>query len=395
VKIVHPWTGGRRLSWVLLALAIGGLAGALIGIGVEPKRGLYAYLFAFAYWVGIAVAGLILLTIWHATNSRWSVVLRRPLESITTTLPAFAALFIPLLAGAHLIYPWGHPSAIDDHEVAKVVSHQRGYSNVGFWLIRAYGYFLFWIAVSEVLRRWSLAQDLDRRRELTTKQRALGAFALPFICFSFSFAVLDWVMSIEPRWHSTIFALYFWTGSFDAAVALLTLLAIVARGENLFGEVVNENHLASLGKIMFAMSAFWAYVAFDQWMLIWIANLPKEVHWYLYRTKGSWELFAIAIVIMQFVVPFVTLLSRPIKTNNPRGLATVAVWILVAHALDVYWMVLPAIDRGGIQVHFEDPIAFVGVGALVAAFAIWRLRGRFMVPVGDPYLHDSLEYEGK
>lgn len=395
MKVLHPWTGGRRPFFALLALAAFGLTGAFVGIGLEPRRGLYAWLFAFAYWVGVAVAALVLLTLWHATDSRWSVVLQRAVEAMTSSLPAFAALFVPLVAGAHLVYPWADPGSIRDEKVRSVVEHQHGYSNLGFWVVRAACFLSLWIIVSESLRRWSLAQDRDRRKVLTARQRALGAAALPVIAFSFSFAVLDWVMSLEPRWTSTIFALYFWTGSFLAAVALVTLLAIVARGANLFGEVVGENHLASLGKLLFAMSAFWAYLAFDQYMLVYIANLPKEIHWYLYRTRGTWATFAVAIVLAQFVVPFVTLLSRPLAMHNRRGLATIAVWILLAHGLDVYWMILPAIDRGGVHVHFEDPIAFVGVGALAAALALWRLRGHFTVPIGEPHLSDSLDYAGK
>lgn len=388
------FVGGRGALIVSLVLGVGGLGGSFIAIGLEPARGLYAYLFAFSYWVGIAVGALMLLTIWHAAQARWPTLLRRVLETICSTLAIFPILFVPILAGSAEIFPFRSPEDLDEQLHAHI-EHQHPYSNIAFWCIRAAAYFALWIGVSERLRAWSARQDRDPNLKWTLQQRRLGVASLPVIAFFISFAALDWVMALDPKWSSTIFGLYFFTGSFLAAIALLTMATILLRGPTVLGNLVNSNHLASLGKMMLAFTCFWAYIAFDQYMLVWIANISGENDWYIVRTSGTWGGFAIAILIGQFVVPFFLLLSRELKMQRPWLLFSVAAFILVAHALDVYWMVIPAIDREGVDVHWEDPIAFVGVGGIVLAMATWRLRGSFLYPIRDPYLEESIRYSGE
>lgn len=386
--------GGRSALAISLLLGVLGLVGAAIAIGLAPARGLYAYLFAFSYWVGLAIGSLMLLTLWHAAQARWPILLRRVLETMCSTLSIFPLLFVPILAGSALIFPFRSPDSLDaklrDH-----VDHQQPYQNIAFWVVRAGVYFTFWIIVSELLRFWSHRQDEDRGWALAIKQRKLGTAALPFVALFMSFAALDWLMTLHPAWHSTIFGLYYFTGSFVSAIAALTMATILARGANYFGPRVNANHLASLGKMMLAFVTFWAYIAFDQYMLVWIADVPGENEWYILRTSGSWGEIAIAILVGQFVIPFFLLLSRQLKMHKPWLLFAVSALILLAHALDVYWMVLPAIDRGGLDVHWEDPLAFIGVGGVTVAFAIWRLRGSFLYPIGDPYLEESIRYSGE
>src|SRR5262249_42971530 len=226
---------------------------------------------------------------------------------------------------------------------------------------------------------------------LTVKQRRLGAGSLPFLALSITFAAFDWLMSLDPTWYSTIFGVYYFAGSFLGAIALLTLTTALARGANLFGSLVSPDHYHNLGNFLLAFTVFWAYIAFSQFMLIWIANLPEEVTWYLVRTGGKWRAVAVALAMAQFVLPFFALLSSEIK-RNPRTLAAVAAWILVWHYLDVYWLVMPALHREAPAPHWTDLAAFAGVGGIAVAYTLWTLRGSYTIPVGDPYLHASLQF---
>ncbi|HTP27388.1 MAG TPA: hypothetical protein VMK12_17265, partial [Anaeromyxobacteraceae bacterium] len=225
------------------------------------------------------------------------------------------------------------------------------------------------------------------------KQRRLGAGALPFVGLAMTFAAFDWQMSLDLRMYSTIFGLYYFAGSFLAAFAALILAVGTSRSEGLPGSLMNANHYHSLGKWLLAFVAFWGYIAFSQYLLMWIANLPDEVPWYFARNKTGFLPVGIFLVVCHFIIPFFLLLSRDLK-RNPRALRAMAVWILVVHYIDVYWVMMPALRPSqGVAPRLTDLAAVVGIGAAAVAFVLWRLRGRPAVPVGDPYLEESLRYE--
>ncbi|MFL5354236.1 hypothetical protein [Archangium sp.] len=389
---MERFTGGR--TPMLAAAAVGGVGLAVTGVGfvVDTKRALFSYLFAFAYWAGMAVASLVLLGIWHASKARWPVVLRRMLETMAASLPLFAVLFIPILAGVGQLYLWmePHPPLVEK-DLAKL-DHKRPFLNLPFWVVRSAVYFAVWICVGELLLRWSRRQDESGELKLTKWQWWLGAGALPVVALAMSFASLDWLMSLEPLFVSTVYGLYWFSGAFVGALAMLTLATTLARGPNLYGELVNDSHRASLGKFLFAFSVFWAYMAYSQFFLIWIADLPHEIPWYVLRARGPWEPVALFIVNARFVFPFLVLLSRPFKQHR-RTLTAMAVWLLLAHGVDTWWLVVPVVSPDAVRVHWADVTAFLGVGGAAVAFTLWRLRGHATVPVGDPYLHESLGYD--
>ncbi|HSP79885.1 MAG TPA: hypothetical protein VLQ93_15235 [Myxococcaceae bacterium] len=391
-KVMERYTGGRKPMLTFAGAGMLGLAVTALGWGVDTRRALFSWLFAYAYWVGLAVAALILLGTWHASRARWPVVLRRMLETMAGTLPLLALLFLPILLGAHELFLWTHETPpLSEHEL-ELLRHKQPYLNLPFWGARAALYFALWIAVSELLLRWSRRQDESGELKLTTWQRRLGAGSLPAVAVALSFASLDWLLSLEPLFVSTIFGLYYFAGAFVGVLAALTLATLLARGPRLYGTLTNPSHLASLGKFLLAFTVFWAYIAYCQYFLIWIANLPAEVGWYIKRTTGAWEEVALAVVVGRFILPFFVLLSRPLKQSRAL-LGVVAGWLLVAHALDVYWLVLPVVEPEGPALHWADVAAFVGVGGSVVAFALWRLRGHATLPVGDPYLYESLGYD--
>ncbi len=387
--------GGQTTIRRALVLAAAGLGLTLLGGLFDASRALQAYHVAFTYWAGIAVGALLINMAFQAGKARWHVVLRRVLESIPLAAPLLLVLAIPVLLGMARLFPWVNTAGLDD-ELRHLAEHRRGYLNVPFFVVRTLVYFAVWIVVGHLLHGWSVRQDTEGGVELTAKQRRLGAGALPFVAIAMTFAAFDWQMSLDLHLASTIFGLYYFAGSFLSAFAVVILAVNASRGTaGMPGALMNENHYHSLGKYLLAFVAFWAYMAFSQYLLIWIANLPEEVPWYLARNRGAWLPVSVALVLFHFVVPFFVLLSRRLK-RSPGGLGFMAVWILVIHYVDVYWVMMPALRHDpdhALSVHWTDLPAVIGVGAALLAFVVWRMRGRAVVPVGDPYLPESLRYD--
>lgn len=390
----QPFRGGRSARNKAVALAVVGLALTLVGGLFDARRALQAYHVAFVYWAGIAVGALLVNMAFHAGKAKWYVVVRRILETIPLTCTLFLVLALPVLLGMSHLFPWVDPSALEP-ELRRLAEHRRPYLNVPFFVVRTVLYFALWIVVAHLLHRWSTRQDVERAPALTLKQRWLGAGALPFVGLALSFAAFDWQMSLDLHLFSTIFGVYYFAGSFLAAFAVLILAVNASRAEGLPGAVMNANHYHSLGKWLLAFVSFWGYIAFSQYLLMWIANLPEEVPWYVARNKTAWLPVGVFLVVFHFLVPFFLLLSRDLK-RSPRALSFMAIWILVVHYVDVYWVMMPALRHDpahGISPHWTDLTALVGVGAAAVAFGLWRLQGRPAVPVGDPYLEESLRYE--
>ena len=225
--------------------------------------------------------------------------------------------------------------------------HKKPYLNLPFFVLRAVIYFGVWMAVAELLRRWSIRQDQSGGHLLTRWQRRLGAGSLPLLALTLSFAAFDWMMSIDPRFYSTIFGVYWFSGSFMAIFAVLILAGrLTLTDESQFGVHLSSEHFHALGNFLLAFVAFWAYTAFSQFLLIWIANVPEEVPFYILRIRGSWGGVGAFLALFHFLVPFFVLLSRDLK-RSPKALAWVAAWMLLMHWVDLYWIVMPHLDPSG------------------------------------------------
>ncbi|HET6150493.1 MAG TPA: hypothetical protein VFH68_23340 [Polyangia bacterium] len=394
VSLPDRFLGGRSLM-------MGGAAGGLVlvlatfaGLALGPEQArhaMFSYLVSFAYWGGISMASLLLLMIFHAFGAKWMVVLRRPLEAMATTVALFAVLFIPIILGMKHLYVWVDPPADLGREALKVLAHKRPYLNQTFFIVRAAFYFLCFIVIAGRLFGWSTRQDESGAVGLTRRQRLLGTGALPFMALVFTFAGFDWLMSLNPLWFSTIFGVYYFAGSFVSVFSLLAIAAYRARGKNQFGDYVNVEHIHNVGKLMLSFTAFWGYIAFSQFMLIWIANLPEEIPFFMVRFKPAWVPLGVILIFGQFFIPFGALLSRSLK-RDARKLAGVALFILAVHYVDIYWLVVPTLSPDSVAFHWSNVTSFLGIGLLAVSFTIWRLRGRFAIPVKDPYLADSLRY---
>lgn len=373
-----------------LVLAVGGLAalaGTITGMATDAERALAAYLVAVLYWLSLALGGLVLLAVGHATRARWFVVVRRLTERIVVALPILALLFLPVLFGVEALYPWSHGEGGGGHELPR---HLASYLNIPFFVGRALFYFVAWITVGELLYRWSRRQDRGDGIALHRRQLRLGAGSLPLLALTLTFASFDWLMSLEPRWVSTAFGVYVFAGAFVATLALLIVLAARAQRGPLAGKVLGT-HFYALGRLLLAFVVFWAYIAYAQFFLIWIADLPEEVTWYAARLGPHWRAASWVLAAGHFLLPFLLLLSKGLK-YRPRALAAISVWLLAMHYVDLYWLVMPALYHEGTELRSVDPAAFLLVGLIVLGVSGWRTRQAPALPAGDPELRASLRY---
>ncbi|WNG20506.1 hypothetical protein [Cystobacter fuscus] len=397
---VDRFTGGSKAMTVAGALGVLGLVLTIVGFVLEPQKAMFSYLFGFSYWLGIAVASIIMVAIFHTAKVKWITVLRRTMETMGSSVIFFAVLVLPILAGVKYLFPWVDAPNWEFPGTGGVkftevelhhLHHKHPYLNLTFFYIRQAIYFFTWIFVSSRLRGWSVQQDTSGELELTAKQRRFAPGSLPFLALTITFAAFDWLMTLTPLWQSTIFGVYYFCGSFLSAFCVVTIATVNAQGKDGYGSLVTTAHYHNLGKLMFAFTAFWAYIAFSQFFLIWAANLPEEAGWYRLRITGPWLPVSLSLLIGQFLLPFFTLLSRKLKLQ-PRRLAVIAVYILVMHAVDMYWLIWPALSPQGPSFHWTLITAFVGVGGIAVAGALWQTRGRYTVPVKDPYISESLRY---
>jgi hypothetical protein len=376
---------GGGLGLVLTLASLGGLA-------MDPVAASASYLVAFAYWAGIAMASVIMLQIFHATRAKWMIVLKRPVEVMGSTVPLFILLFIPIVIGMKSLYSWVEPAANLSRETLHLLHHKRPWLNPGFFIGRGFFYLLFVAFIHQRLYGWSKKQDSTGEVALTQKQRNLGAGSLPFVGLVFTFAAFDWLMSLNPTWFSTVFGVYFFGGSFMSALSMLAIITHLGRGKDSVGVYVTPEHTHNIGKLMLAFTCFWTYIAFSQLLLIWIAGLPEETPFYITRFSPGWRGIGIFMIFGHFFLPFGALLSRSLK-RDPMKLGAVALWLLLIHFVDIYWLVMPTFYPEGVSFHWTTITAAVGIGLLTIAFGIARLRGTYALPVKDPYLADSLRYK--
>jgi hypothetical protein len=319
---------------------------------------------------------------------------RRLAEHLAATLPVFAVLFVPLVFAAPEMFPWFSPAKVAADEL---LTAKAPYLDPTFFWLRSAGYLASWSLLGWWFRRVSLAQDVSGDPEATRRLQRVAAPAIALYAVTVTFAAFDWVMSLDPHWYSTVFGVYFFAGSAVGLFAVLSLLAMAlerptdGRRGPLAGLVTVE-HYHDLGKLLLAFVVFWAYIAFSQFMLIWYGNIPEETLWFAHRWHHGWKTASMALAVGHFVLPFFVLLSSKVKRRRPL-LAAAAVWMLLFHALDLYWLVIPALSADSAAPRLTDLVAFLGVGAVWLAALGWMLARRAAVPLADPRLAESLSFE--
>src|SRR5689334_3015924 len=314
VPAAAPFRGGRRAIRTGLAVSAAGTAVLVLGLVVDRRQVFVSYLMAFTFVASIALGALVFLMICHAMRAGWPTSIRRIVEGLVAVFPVLAILFLPLALGLDALYPWVHPDGLDG-AVREAVLHKRPYLNVPFFLGRTALFFVTWIATAETLRRWSRRRDEVSGGEVSGKLYRLSAAALPPVALALSFASFDWVMSLTPTWSSSMFPVYFFAGGFVAALGIVSASTYVA-GASCRIEGIPDSHYCALGRLLFAFTVFWAYVSFFQFMLIWMANRPEEVTYYLARAGGPWMALTAVLVVGRFLVPFSLLLNFGLKRRG-------------------------------------------------------------------------------
>ena len=380
----------EKLKTIGLSLFAVGTGLGIIGFLINPERTSLSYLVTFMFLVSIGIGSLFLVALEYAVGADWSTPFRRISEFLAAVIPFLLILVIPLLLNMRNIFPWTHKSIVNSSELLK---GKTAYLNIPFFIIRSLGIFIIWWVFYYFIIRNSRKQDSSKDQLLTKKNVNISSGFIPVFGFSITAIAFDWMMSLEPNWFSTIFGVYYFSGTVWCALAALTLIVILLNERGYLHRKIDSEHYYTLGLLMFAFTVFWAYIAFSQYLLIWYADLPDETIWFMHRWIGPWKIVSLAIVFTHFIFPFFYLLSYKVKMQAKK-LKFIAIWILCAHLLDLYWLVMPGMPSNGYQYYFSwtdlvFPIA--GVGLLILIFKYLSQKYN-LLPIGDPKLQRGLDF---
>ncbi len=371
---------------------ISGLVGAIglllccLAFFLNREEFYQSYAFAFLYWGGFSIGGLGVLLMHHTVGGKWGVTIRRLLEAQMRTIPLIAVLIIPILFGLRYLYPWANHQLVMQ---TPVLQHKAPYLNTPFFIGRTILYFavfLFW-----GMRDYRMADRQDQTGDPTLKER-MRAFSAPGVLvftLAGTFAYIDWILSSDIQFFSTVYGAMILIGDILQAIAMSIIVLVLSSRDNRFGGRVNAPVLHDLGNMMFAFVIFWAYLSASQLIIVWPGNLPQEIGWYLDRVRGFWKYFAAATALSMFAIPFCLLLSQDRK-RHPIRLMRVAIFILCARVIDMFWIVEPTHRTRGFALYWTDFAAFFGIGGVWAYFYLKQLRSRPLLPLRDPRIAESM-----
>jgi hypothetical protein len=373
------------------ALVAGGIAFLLCIVGAmkAPQVFFPSYLMGYMLVLGLALGSLGLLMLQHLTGGHWGIVIRRPLESATRTLPLLAVLFLPIVFGMKYLYgAWLDPEKVREEPLSAM---QQGYLTPHWFYIRAFIYFVVWIGLMFIFNRWSREQDVNQAdRALRRRFKMLAGPGIILYVFVMTLAAVDWVMSISPHWASTIYGFLFVAGQLISAMSLMiAVVVLLARTAPMAG-LIQKRHIHDLGKLLLAFVMLFAYFDFSQLLIIWSGNQPEEITFYRTRLYGGWGAVAVIVLVFHFFVPFFLLLSRDLKRNY-RLLPKVALWMIFMRLVDLFWMTRPEFTGRAIPtwIDFVVPIALIGLWLGFFAFNLQKLP---LLPLGDPKLAEAIAH---
>ncbi len=349
------------------AFLVGVIAAALCIAGAffDPQQFLRSYLVAYLFWLGMPLGSLAILMLHHLVGGRWGFIIQRLLEAAVRTFPAMAVLFLPMIIGVRRLYPWAASAAADAHPVA---AGKAAYLNPAFFSGREVFYFTVWIACGYALAKWSREQDRGEVSLIARLQNLSGP-GLVLYGLTATFSAVDWIMSLEPEWYSTIYGMLFMVSHAMAALAFAIIGARFLADDPPVADAAVPARFQDLGNLLLSLVMFWAYLSFSQFLIIWSENLTEEIPWYVRRATGGWRYVALLLIVFQFALPFLLLLSRAAK-RRARVLGWVALLVLVMHWADLQWLAAPAFHPKGFYLHWLDFAALAALGGLwLAAFA--------------------------
>ena len=364
---------------------------AIFGAFFRTDEFLHAYLLSYMAWLGITLGSMAILMLRHVTGGSWGMVIRRIMGAAMRTLPLMALLFIPILLAIPRLYVWAQPlGAIQNQHLREHLEQiTKSYLSVRWFIVRAVIYFAIWGILVYFLTKWSARQDQPPVQDNSGRFRALAGPGMILYAFTISFAAIDWVMSLDPSWTSTIFGLVILAGQLLSAMCFAVVIERILFRYPPMSELLKPKHVHDHGNLMLTFIMLWAYFAFSQWLIIWSGNLPEEISWYLRRLNGGWASIGLILALFHFAIPFAFLLSRPFKRDVTR-LVWLAVWLLLMRYTDLFWMIEPSFSTH-LRVTWADVVVPVAMGGLWLAYFFRNLRSMPLLPAYDFHAKEVLE----
>jgi hypothetical protein len=375
-----------------VAFAIGGIALllAIFGAVRSPELFYRSYLMSFMLVLGVTLGSLGLVMLQHLTSGHWGVIIRRPLESASRTLPLVVVFFLPIaFVGMKYLYgAWLDPAKVKQDPLSEF---QRGYLTQSGYLTRAVIYFAIWLVLMFMFDRWSKQQDINREdRALRRRLKMLAGPGIILYVFAMSFAAIDWVMSISPHWASTIYGFLYVAGQLISSMSLMIAVVVLLSRSEPFSGILQKRHLHDLAKLLFAFIMLWAYFDFSQLLIIWSGNLPEEISFYRTRLYGEWGVVAVIVLVFHFFVPFFLLLSQDVKRNT-KLLPKICVWLIFMRLVDLFWMTRPEFTSQAIP-NWLDIVLPLALGGLWLGYFAFNLKQMPLLPLGEPKLEEAIEH---
>ncbi len=373
-----------KTGWILVAA---GLILVIVSYLVDAERSSFNNIIGFMLLLSISVGALILVALEYLAGAVWSTPMRRVSEFLAASFPFVLILAIPLFLNLHGIFEWTHKEVVEND---KLLQAKSPYLNIGFFTIRFIVIFLIFLLFYWLFTRNSRRQDVTKDQRLTSINVKLSAPFMPLMAIALSILATDWIMSLTPHWYSTIFGIYFITGTILAGLGATTYIVVKLNENGYFQPVLRSDHYYSLGALMFAFTNFWAYIAFSQFLLIWYANIPEETVWFLARWNGSWKYISVGLIFVRFVIPYAGLLSQPSKMN-PKRLKVMGLWILFSHVFDLYWLIMPTLSGSIIFGWMELGFPILVIGIVIIVFYL-QVKKYNLMPVGDPKFQRGIDF---
>ncbi len=385
VKDELEYPDSRGIIKTLSGIGAIALIISFIGYFLAPDAFFFSYLTSYVFWASIALGALFFVMLQHLTRSTWSLALMRIPESISANILIWALFLIPVLFGLHSLYNWTHAPA-GSH--AELLAHKKAFLNTPFFIIRQIIYFTIWGFLGWRLYRISLELDRTGDWGLQTLMRRTSGPGMFLFAITMAFAGFDWLMSLDYAFYSTIFGVYFFAMSIQALFAVLILAVIFLWKKGLLTNIIKKAHLYDLGEQLFGFTIFYAYIAFAQFLLIYYANIPEETLWFIHRLENGYEYLGYFYMFSRIAIPFFVLLNKGPK-SKPKVVGSIAGLIIFAHLVEIYWIVMPALNH---HLFFNWLIipSLIGLGCIFTAFFFYRFSKSYMVPINAPKLEESL-----
>jgi hypothetical protein len=380
----------QTVQRVALAVGVVGLGLCAFGFSSGREQFFRAWLIAFLFWLGVSLGSMAWMMIHHLSGGAWGVVSRRVFEASSRTLPLMALVFLPIAFGARYLYPWARPEEV---ATDAILQHRAPYLNASFFYLRAAFYFLLWSGMAYTLTGWSRRQDAaPGDATLAVRMQRLSGGGLVLYAITLFFASVDWLMSVDAHWFSTIYGILMLGGQGLASMAFtITVLVLLARSGTM-ARVLKPDHLHDLGKLMLAFLMLWAYFQFSQFLIIWSANLPEEIGFYLTRVEGAWVYVSAIIILGHFALPFLLLLNRDLKRSH--AVALVGLYVFAMRFVDLFWLMGPRDGHAAPALSWMNFVTPLAIGGVWIAVFLWQLSSRPLLPLGDPGLAEVLEASG-